>query len=224
MTKKNAREWVQLYVEDVIHKYDPNFCVKRKDTSILFKILRPVLKLINPRFFDRYITTFGGTMWVPDYFLDDSDDDYEILGRLATVAHEGVHVYDEKRLPFLYYIMYLFPQCLAIPSLILAFFCSWWWLFGLLFLLPLPAPGRYYIELRAYRSGHIWNKYFYNTSENEEFYYNNWVGYQLSSPQTYYATWPVKACVVKDMGKEFDMTQEPYKDIIEFLKKHQLIS
>ena len=227
------REWVQLYVNEVIHKYDPKFQVKYKKNSKLFKVLSPILKLICPRFFKTYVTTFGGVMWVPDYFLDDqfATSSYlpTVLGRLSTVAHEGVHVYDENRLKLLYHLMYFFPQILIVPFILLAIFHSLFWLFGLLALLPLPAPGRYYLELRGYRVRHIWNEYVYGkftspeVKERERFYTSNWVGYQMSNINTYYGTWPIKSCVVKDMQKPVDVNEKQYKDIIDFLKRHELM-
>ena len=105
-----------------------------------------LMKLWNPRFLSDYITTIGNTIYVPDVTLSWVD-----------LAHEYVHIHQyNTRGAIKYTLQYLFPQVLAIFSLlaILAIFNLWFLLFliFLLFLAPWPAPWREDIELRAYAS------------------------------------------------------------------------
>lgn len=90
----------------------------------------------------------------PDVLFENKHD-YKKL------QHEWVHLKDAEtlfgKLPkktkrlnlILFSLAYLFPQCLAIFSLLA--FVNLWWLLCLLFLLPIPAPFRAMAELRAYR-------------------------------------------------------------------------
>jgi hypothetical protein len=216
MLQKNTRQFLELYVKEVIGKYNPNIVIKKKSESKLFKILAPILIFINPKFFKSYVTFLGRTIWVPDHFLEEETEYYKIIHRLSVIAHEGVHVYDSS---WLFYLLYSFPQCLVIPFILLAIFLSPWWLFGLLAILPLPAPGRYYLELKAYRSKRIWNKNFFLFAEDEDFIERG--GYLLSSYQAYYGTWPFKKWIEKDMKAPLDMSIEPYKDMMDFITKYK---
>ena len=67
-----------------------------------------------------------------------------------TMQHEWVHLKDTKKFTFpLFVVIYYFPQIFALLA-VLAFW-SPWWLLCLLLAAPLPAPGRAWLELRAYR-------------------------------------------------------------------------
>ena len=76
-------------------------------------------------------------------------DKQPVESRIATLAHEYVHLKDRKRLGWLFNILYLSPQIFAL----LAIGAIWnsWWLLSLLFLLPWPSPGRAWLEARAYK-------------------------------------------------------------------------
>jgi predicted phage terminase large subunit-like protein len=64
----------------------------------------------------------------------------------------------------LYVLLYGFPQILfpiaLLAILIVTLFSSWTFLFALIFLLPLPAYGRYIFELRAYRTRQLLERNF----------------------------------------------------------------
>ena len=125
--------------------------VAYKDESKLMKFLGAIL-FFNKGFMDLYITTLGNTVYYPSRaWVQDHPTDATLV-----MAHEYVHMKDNSRLGKIKYpIMYLFPQVLAVLSLltVLAFFTPYAWFF-LTFLLcaaPIPAPGRKYIELRGYK-------------------------------------------------------------------------
>lgn len=109
-----------------------------KERSLLMKILNIVLFFI-PGFMSRFHTTIGNTI-------------YEASDRglsTETFLHEVQHIYDSQGKQLVYGLMYLFPQVLALLAL-LAISYSNWWLMSLLFLAPIPAPGRAWIERRGY--------------------------------------------------------------------------
>lgn len=120
-----------------------NMRVKSKRGSFFMTILGKVL-FFNKSFMRRYYTTIGDTVYTP---LTGYEPDSKHC--LTTIAHEVMHIRQSKNYPTMYALVYLFPQCLALLSL-LAFVSSPWFLLTLLFLLPWPAPGRIILERQAY--------------------------------------------------------------------------
>ncbi len=108
------------------------------------KLLSVVL-FFNKGFMDRYVTVLYPRIYVPSLPWNPNKP----LSRISTLAHEYVHMYDRKRLGWLFNIIYLSPQLFAVFALLA--FWNVWWLTALLFLLPLPSPGRTWAELRGYR-------------------------------------------------------------------------
>jgi hypothetical protein len=216
MSKYNARELANLYVEEVIHKYNPKFEIKQKSESKLFKAIKPILLLINPKFFKSYISTVFGTMWVTESFWTDSTP----MNVLQVVAHEGVHEYDRKKLPpFVFELLYMFPHWLVVPFLVLAFMHSWWWLIpAVLSLSPGFAPGRFYLEMRGYSVERLWNKHIWLDRYDP----NPHIIYQMSSIRTYWATWPFRRHISKKLSSEVDESDPAFKDVLDFLSRHDL--
>ena len=108
---------------------------------------------ISPEFMIRYITTIGDTAYFPDDMLANPDSER----MLRVIVHESIHLFDSKRFfgP-LFKFLYLFPQSLA-PLALLSLLAFWkigfiWCLLFLLSIAPIPAPFRYWFELRAYRT------------------------------------------------------------------------
>lgn len=150
---------VQKFMEEVVWKVNPDFQIRSKaNPDGLYWLASKVVSLFNKDMDTRYITVINGQCWFPasyfnaegTEFLEDGHSVIEIL------AHETVHEYDRKRLgtvPFM--LVYLFPQALAVFSLlsIIAIWNPHWLLclFFLLFLAPLPALGRAWIEVRGYK-------------------------------------------------------------------------
>jgi len=172
-----------------------NTKIRYKNESPLMKIIG-VLLFFNPKFMTRYTTTltfFGrSTVYFPDrsYALQ-----YSKFWR--TLAHELVHASDATRSPILFNLGYLFPQILAIFSLlsILAWInLSWLWcLLFLVFLAPIPSPGRKWAEMRGYAVSMV--------IEAE-------IGGAILSPERfvgrfttadYYYMWPFKKSVMSEL-------------------------
>jgi len=176
--------------------------VKSKKNSLLMKFLNKLL-FFNTNFMD-YTTTIGNTIYTDNYKGD-------------VLCHEYIHIYDySNKGKIKYFLMYLFPQILALFAL-LSFFSLWFLLF-LIFLLPIPSPTRTKIELRGY-AGNILYWRSQKLVPSEEYYY--WISKQFSS-FAYYKMWPWMS--VKMLKKElnsildFDIYTEPFKELSDHLK------
>ena len=134
-----------------LEKQIKGFEVKDKD-DVWHQIL--IDKLL---FFSKYIKMWSALypkVWKPKKRFND----------YGTLQHEGVHLLDAQTFfgllppkPVLRWInVALFCAAYGLPQILalLAFGAisgNFWWLLCLLFLLPLPAPGRMWAEVRAYR-------------------------------------------------------------------------
>jgi len=180
--------------------------VAYKDESKFMKLLGTLL-FFNKGFMDIFITTIGNTVYYPNrkWIMDHEID------AILVLAHEYEHIKDNQRLgKILYPLMYLFPQCLGLLSLlaVLAFITPYAWFF-LLFLLcfaPIPSPGRKYIELRGYKmSLYIYNLYLkhhgFLSDERKERLMNMCDSFDMYfTGGSYYFMWPFG---VKDELKSF---------------------
>lgn len=119
--------------------------VAYKDNSWLMKVLAKIL-FFNKGFMTKFTTTLGSTVYFPseEYVSENPRRAVSIL------MHEAVHVHDSKKLtPVPFSLLYLSPQILALGALS-AFWVGWGALLCLLFLAPIPSPGRAWLEARAY--------------------------------------------------------------------------
>ncbi|RMG17884.1 MAG: hypothetical protein D6730_23500 [Bacteroidetes bacterium] len=122
------------------------FRIKYKDESWEMQLLAAFSAPFCPTFLTEYTTVIGSTIYFPsrEYLLHRSDRAERVL------AHEVVHLLDAERFSEPVFMgAYLFPQILALGVLTFPLL-GWWSLLFLLFLLPLPAPFRFYFESRAY--------------------------------------------------------------------------
>lgn len=134
----------------IAKKRFPAFKIKYKNESIFMKIIG-LLMFYNRKFMTEYTSTFFQTVWYPSkkYVETNSWRAGKVL------AHELVHMSDNKEHPVLFKLMYLFPQWIAIFSLvsIVAIWYSMYFLLALFFLLaivPWPSLPRTQLELRGY--------------------------------------------------------------------------
>lgn len=139
----------------------PGLRIVPKEGSWLMRFLGKVLFFV-PGFVEYYTTTFGATIYTSKALQ-------ETTNPIPTLAHECQHILDNKRLSIFYPLVYLFPQILAALSLLstLAIWFSTWhllWLLCLLFLAPIPAPGRAWIEKRGYLMTLVCYSWLYDTT------------------------------------------------------------
>lgn len=126
-----------------IKKQIPEFRLRSKKDSTLMQLLAVAL-FFNKDFSDRYVTTIYPEVYVPDLPWSRPTE-----SRISILAHEYIHLKDRKKMGWLFNILYLSPQIFSL--LALGAFWNTWWLMALLFLLPIPSPGRAWLELRAYK-------------------------------------------------------------------------
>lgn len=148
MTIKDVYDDLEALVSEEI----PGFSVDYKDTTKDWKLrfAAVVVGLFNERFMTGYTTT----LFPKVYFVSEEKMRRNYVGSFRTLAHEYVHLYDQKQHPLWFPLSYLFPQVLAVFSL-LALGAIWyfpliWCLLFLVFLAPLPAPWRSKWEIRGY--------------------------------------------------------------------------
>ena len=168
----------------------PHFTLRSKKDSKLMQLLS-VLLFFNDDFLDRYITTLYPDVYVPELPWTS----HSAKSRISILAHEYVHLKDRKRLGWLFNLLYLSPQVFAL--LALGAFWNLWWLLALLFLLPLPSPGRAWLEYRGYRMTIAMHWYLTGKQVNA-----GWLRDQFIK-SNYYWMWPfkkaVERCILKVM-------------------------
>lgn len=166
----------------------PGFELRSKKQSRLMKFLSVVL-FFNRDFLTRYVTTLYPHIYVPSFPWHPNSP----TRRIATLAHEYVHLHDRRRLGWLFDILYLSPQIFAL--LALGAFWNLTWLWALLFLLPLPSPGRAWLEFRAYQvtaAVYWWL--------NREKINTMWLTLQFTG-SSYYWMFPIKGYIEKRIIK-----------------------
>lgn len=210
---------VQAFLTEVTQKHNSKAKVLRKSDSRLMRVIGFFMKPFNPTFMNSYITTIGAAIYVPDNFLEA----YSETQILDVITHETQHIIDYTKNRPLFVLGYLFPQIFA-PLSILALlgFANPWmflWLLALLFLAPLPSPGRYVAELHGYRTSILFAKKVYGYNDEQMSQVRQRVVEQLTG-SNYYFAWPFSKKIIKDLKDESFMTEPRYQEIIDFLEKH----
>lgn len=213
---------VQKFIKEVTRKYSPNFVVKDKTHKTgLYAVASFFAKIFNPEIDSRYLTQVLNECWIPPHILEYSDTDF-----LATLAHETMHERDRKSWTSLgAFLTYGTPQILAVFSLLsflaLGFGLGWLACLGfLLFLLPIPAPGRMWMELRAYRVNMLFLRHVH---QSEDFYLKAMAEHFAGqfTGAGYYFMWPFKKHIISLLLKE---QPHPYYDeVLAWLAANGLI-
>lgn len=162
-TKETRKEFKvdelsKRYLQSVTRRFNHKAEIKPKSQADWkLKFIRFwMVTVLRHKTFDSMIQNIGPTIWVPDDFFYARNK----WNALTTIAHETVHIADQKKLnPVFFAFLYLMPQSLVVVPLLLALFCSPWWLIGLGLLAPIPlAFGRIWLELRAYKMNVIFDE------------------------------------------------------------------
>tara|TARA_Y100000296_G_C5137776_1_gene239193 strand:- start:438 stop:1103 length:666 start_codon:yes stop_codon:yes gene_type:complete len=151
---KNLEKKTDL--EATIEEKIPGFEIKSKDESNLMKLLSFLL-FFNKSFMKDYVTTFYPKVYVPGAWKKQKFGKDRLDVKMTVLAHEYVHLSDRKKMGWLFNILYLSPQIFAL--LAVGAFWDLRFLTALLFLLPLPSPGRAWLEYRGYCmsiAAHYW--------------------------------------------------------------------
>lgn len=135
---------VEIFLKE-LNKFN-KINIDYKSKSKLMKMLNIIL-FFNRGFMTKFATTIGNTIYLTnDNFLDREFD------ALVLIAHEYEHIIRSNKLThILYSLLYLSPQIFSLFGIVAAFFIGWWALLFLLFLAPIPSPGRSYIEYLGYK-------------------------------------------------------------------------
>ena len=135
---------VRKALEKHVSENIPGFAIIQKSNSQVMRFLDSVLFFV-PGFMTSFITTYYPKVYVPDlqrWNLNHTDT-------ISILAHEYVHLGDRKRMGLLFNFAYLVPQIFSVFALLAPLYI--WFLLCLLFLAPLPSPGRAWAEVRGYR-------------------------------------------------------------------------
>ncbi len=174
------------------------FDVFNKQDSFFHKFIGKIM-FWNSFYMNSFWTTIYPKVWKP----------IDAKNNWKTLQHELVHLLDAQTffglMPlslkwinvFLFSILYLSPQIFVLFAL--GSFYNLWFLLFLVFLLPLPSPGRAFVEIRAYRRTLELEKNNIATSENH-------IIEQFTGPN-YYFMFPFKKTLKNLLAKE-----SPYKD------------
>lgn len=131
---------------DAVHaetaNHIPGFVVVPKSESLLQRVIGKLM-FFNRAYMERFTTTL-----YPKVYLGAGSVEQTDRGQAALLAHEFVHLWDQKRSRIGFPLKYLFPQVLALGAL--GAFWHLWCLAFLLALLPIPAYWRMQYELRGY--------------------------------------------------------------------------
>lgn len=92
----------------------PSFEVRYKDESLLMRFLGLLASPFNPTFNTDYTTTLGSKTYLPSRV--EVAKDY--AGYAGTLAHEGVHVFDDAKHPIWFKISYAMNQVALLPLLV----------------------------------------------------------------------------------------------------------
>lgn len=215
---------VQTFIDTVGKEYG-NVVIKPKSSSWLMKAIGWLFRVtkISPEFMTRYITTIGDTVYFPDDMLANPN----VESMLRVIVHETIHVADSKRFSGpLFSFLYLFPQSLALLAL-LSVLAVWkigflWCLLFLLCLAPLPAPFRYWFELRAYRTSILFARKDDKLTDEQMIPIYEWIEKQLCT-NLYYWTWPFPKTVRKHLEDESFMGSGIYKKISGWLAIRRIV-
>lgn len=190
---------LQAFIDRVTKKHSPNFVVKDKANKAGSYAIASFFArhIFNPRIDTDYATVLGSECWVPTKWFTEMSD----MQMMEIIAHETLHQRDHAKfgsIPFT--LLYALPQILAVfaaVSILAVWFGLGWlgFLAFLLLLLPLPAIGRMWLEIRAYRM----NMLFIHFVHNYDSEYMAGFAKHFSSQFTgagYYFMWPFEGHVI----------------------------
>jgi hypothetical protein len=137
--------------------------------------------------------------------------------------HEYQHLIDYNAyLKIPYVLIYGFPQIfagLSFLSILSIFFGPIWllWLLTLVLLAPLPAPGRYLMELNGYRTSYIWSKYVWKLPEEElNKQVDDFIVNQMTT-KWYYFTFPFEKLIRWHAKSKSWIIKPRYQELIRFI-------
>lgn len=113
-------------LEQVVTAEIPSFELRFKNESALMKTLGFFMRPFNSMFMTRYTTTLGSTVYFPSKVGYEDDLDSSVL----ILAHEFVHMYDEREVGIRFKLGYASPQIFAAPVFVVHAIVGSPWAFG----------------------------------------------------------------------------------------------
>ena len=211
--------------------------IKYKDESLLMKNLNKVVGIFAKDFMTKFTTTIGSTVYFPSRkFVKENE-----FVSVQILAHEYVHILDSKKHKS-FSISYLFPQILAllslltIPVVLIYGSIGWLFLLFLIMLAPFPAYWRMKWEARGYEMSifviyNILKKRTLETDSRKNFIENtlNVVAEDINEKSfegwSYYKMWPwgiqgrLSNQISKFISGDISETDEAYKHVQDALDK-----
>lgn len=170
-----------------ISKDVKGFKLVKKEDSKVQKVLGKLLGVLGMKYMN-YWTTIAPKVY--------SGVGEQSPSRWKTMQHEWVHLKDIAKFKWpLFILVYYSPQVFVLLSLLA--FVNLWWLLCLVFLLPLPSPGRMWLEMRGYRRS-------VELGRSSKSLVKQFTG------KAYYFMWPFPKHVEKMLSKD-----SPYKDLMD---------
>jgi hypothetical protein len=186
---------------ETVQKFCPNFKTILKKNSKLHRAIGWILsKIGNPNYMSDYVTTIGQTTALPNNCINSVP-----TGMWEVILHEGQHAQDAAVINnYVFGALYLLPQLLGILGLFygvavgIAVLCGaplalLWGLLALIFLAPLPALGRTYLEVRGYTISLAVGYWANDLGPTDD--YIEWVVGIFTGPGYYYMFWPFKSII-----------------------------
>ena len=128
----------------------PGFEVRFKNESWSQRLIAKLVWIFNRSYLTNYTTTLYPRVYFPNREFVEKDPTHA----WKVLAHEYVHLFDNKARPLVFRVRYAMPQLLALLALgAFGAFWSLWMLFFLVALVaaaPWPSSGRTAIEMRGY--------------------------------------------------------------------------
>lgn len=181
---------VRKALEKHVSENIPGFAVVEKTNSQVMRFFDSVLFFV-PGFMTSFITTYYPKVYVPSLQRWNLNH----TATISILAHEYVHLSDRKRLSLLFNLAYLSPQILAVFALLAPL--SPWFLLCLLFLAPIPSPGRAWAEIRGYRMTVAVYYWLSAGKYNLDYVIEHFIG------PNYYWMWPFKKYIRRRLELEY---------------------
>lgn len=218
---------VESFMQEVVYKISPTLKIRNKaHADGLYWWASKIVGLFNKEMDTRYVTVINGQCWFPANRFDEEgnlhSDNHRQWDVIHTLAHEAIHEHDRVRLGnFPFAMLYLFPQILAVLGFLslLAFWnLSWLWcLLFFLFLAPIPAPGRAWIEIRAYRVNVTLARY---SGWDPRLVIDGIYSRNFGSA-AYFFMMPFKGWVFNQLLNVSHESESPYVAIFDWIKTHR---
>lgn len=225
VTDKDIYDALVALVKREIPGFEPAY----KNESRLQKAVGLLVTSFCPTYMTDFISTIYPKVYYPDRAFETSTpgDAWKVL------AHEYVHLWDQKQRRVGFPLAYSFPQVFVLLSLI-AVLAFWWkpalgFIVFLAALAPWPAPGRTHAEMRGYAMSMAVDYWRYGSVQKGT---KEWIS-SMFTGWNYYRMNPNKDDVLRQLDSWEaglmnglvirSVNGKPFADVYEMLKKLDVV-